>query len=170
MTLPDANTVIAIAACVTAVIALVAAVVSIWQAHFTTRVQALLHFDSSWSSDSMRATRRKAASGLLKGEPNADVDRVLDFLETLAGIFVKRRGVFCSRVIPDDWARRTFYWVAVCYWSKSRDYIETVRRKATERQAWKDLCELMPRWTAAEGNEPPTAQDIDGFLDDEKKA
>jgi hypothetical protein len=159
----------AVAACVAALIAVVAALISIWQAHYTTRVQVLLQCDSSWMSDAMRATRRKAATSLHKGEPTADVDRILDFFETIAGLFVKRHGLFCSRVLPDKWARHTFYWVAVCYWSKSRDYIEAVRQRETERDAWKDFSDLMPRWVAAEGG-PPTQKDIDDFLDDEKRA
>jgi hypothetical protein len=163
----DTDNIMALAACVTAFIALVAAIISIWQAHFTTRVQALLQCDSSWTSDSMRATRRKAAASLLKGQPTADVDRILDFFETIAGLFVKRHGLFCSRVLPDKWARHTFYWHAACYWSKSRDYIDTVRQRPTEQAAWEDLCELMPRWIAAEGGSP-TPKDIDDFLADER--
>ena len=165
----DANTIAAVAACAAVIVALIAAVISVWQAHFTTRVQALLQCDSSWMSDTMRASRRKAAASLLKGKPSADVDRVLDFFETIAGLFVKRHGLFRSRVIPDRWARHTFYWYAVCYWSKSRDYIDTVRLRATEQEAWADLCELMPCWIAAEGG-APTPKDIDSFLEDECSA
>jgi len=161
----DSDHIMAIAACVTAVIALVAAAISIWQALFTTRVQALLQCDSSWTFDSMRATRRKAAASLLKGQPTADVDRILDFFETIAGLFVKRHGLF--RVLPDRWARHTFYWYAVCYWSKSRDYIDIIRQRPTEQTAWEDLCALMPRWIAIEGG-PPTPKDIDDFLADER--
>ena len=163
----DANTVTAIAAIATAVIALFAAAIAIWQVRFTTRVQALLQCDSAWTSDTMRATRRKAAASLLKGQPTADIDRILDFFETIAGLFVKRHGLFCFRVLPDHWARHTFYWHAVCYWSKSRDYIDTVRQRPTEQAAWEDLCGLMPRWIAAEGGSP-TPKDIDDFLADER--
>lgn len=162
----DANTITAIAACAAALIALVTAVIAIWQSHFTTRVQALLLCDSSWKSDAMRETRRKAASSLLNGKPSVDVDRVLDFFETIAGLFVKRHGLFQSRVLPDRWARHTFYWCAVCYWSKSQDYIDSLRQRPTEHDAWKDLCDLMPSWINAEGGSP-TPKDIDDFLIDE---
>jgi hypothetical protein len=165
----DANTVAAIAACAAALIALATAIIAIWQVHFTTRVQALLQCDSSWTSEAMRATRRKAAASLLKGESSVYVDRVLDFYETIAGLFVKPHGLFCSRVLPDRWARHTFYWSAVCYWSKSRDYIDTVRLRPTEHDAWEDLCDLMPRWINAEGD-APTQKDIDDFLADERSA
>jgi hypothetical protein len=117
-------------------------------------------------ADSMRVVRRRAAASLLQAAPDANVDRVLDYFETIAGIFVKRHGLFRSRVLPDCWARHTFYWYAVCYWSKSRDYIGSVRARPTEENAWKDLDELMPRWIAAEGG-PPTQTDADGFLSDE---
>ena len=163
----DANTVTAIAACVAALVALVAAIIAIWQVRFTTRVQALLQCDGTWTSETMLVTRRKAAASLLKGKPNPDVDRVLDFFETIAGLFVKRRWFFS--VIPDDWARHTFYWHAVCYWSKSRDYIDIVRQRPTEHAAWEDLCSLIPRWIEAEGG-PPTPKDIDDFLADEQSA
>jgi hypothetical protein len=157
----DANTIAALAACVAALIAVIAAIISIWQTRFTTRVQVLLQRDSSWMSDALRSTRRKAAAALLQDEPTTDVDRVLDFFETVAGIFVKHH------VLPDQWARHTFYWSAVCYWSKSRDYIETVRQRQTEHRAWEDLCSLMPHWIATEGGSPPTPKDIDDFLADE---
>jgi hypothetical protein len=165
----DANAIAATAACAAALIALATAVISIWQVRFTTRVAALLQLDSAWGSETMLATRRKAAASLLKGEPSADVDRVLDFFETIAGLFVKPKSLFRLRVIPDRWARHTFYWTAVCYWSKSRHYIETVRQSPTEKDAWEDLCSLMPCWMAAEGG-PPTAEDIDDFLRAESTA
>ena len=161
----DSNTVAAYAACVIAVMALFAAAVAIWQAHFTTRVQALLQLDSSWMSDAMRDARRKAASSLLKGETSVDVERVLDFFETIAGLFLKPHGIlfFRSRVLYDHWTRHTFYWYAVCYWRKSLDHINAVRQRPRERGAWENLCDLMPRWEAAEGG-APTAGDIDEFL------
>ena len=159
----DMSTVIGITAIV---IALLTAGILLWQTRFATRVQALLQCDSEWRSDKMCSIRRKAASALLSGESTADVDRLLDFFETIAGLFVKRHGLF--RVLPDRWARHTFYWPAVCYWSKSRDYIDDVRSMPTQQAAWKDLCELMHRWTACEG--APSAEDVQTFLTDEKNA
>lgn len=161
----------AIATCVAALIALVTAVIAIWQVRYTTRVQVLLQCDSSWTSDAMRTTRRKAATALLKGKPTVDVDRVLDFFETIAGIFVKRHGPFgiFPSILPDKWAQHTFYWHAVCYWSKSCDYIESVRQRSTENAAWEDLCEIIPQWISAEGVSP-TPKDIDDFLADEQSA
>jgi hypothetical protein len=163
------NLITLIATCVTAGIALVAAIISIWQAHFTTRVQALLQVDAVWTSDLMRANRRKAAASLLADSPTAELDRILDYFETIAGIFVTPHGLFRSRVIPDSWARHTFYWSAACYWTASREYIKEVRQKPSEQDAWKDLDELIPRWIKAEGS-APTEKDIGGFLDDEQNA
>ena len=165
----DVNTIAAIAACAAALIALAAAVISICQAHFATRVQALLQLESAWTSATMVATRQKAAASLTKGEPSAEVDRTLDFLETVAGLFVKPHPLWRLRVIPDRWARHTFYWAAACYWSKSCDYIKTVRERTTEQEAWEDLCILIPRWIEAEGG-PPKLEDIEGFLTDESSA
>ena len=55
--------------------------------------------------------RCNAATGLLENEYNADVDSVLDFFEGLAGIFLKPHGwgPFRTSVLPDKWARHTFY-------------------------------------------------------------
>jgi hypothetical protein len=88
---------------------------------------------------------------------------VLDFFETIAGIFVKGRWP----VIRDQWAHHTFYWYAVCYWSKSRPLINKTQQNKTERNAWIDLDELMPRWIQLDGGEAPTQEDIDDFLESE---
>ena len=156
-------------AAIAAVLAFGALVISVWQARFTTRAQALLQLDAAWTSESMRATRRKAATSLLRGEATADVDRVLDFFETVAGLFVKPHGIwpFRSRVLPDRWAHHTFYWHAACYWSKSRDHIDSVRQRPSEEAAWEDLCDLIPRWIASEPA-APTPKDIEQFLEDER--
>jgi hypothetical protein len=160
----DSNAVAALAACAAAVIALVTAGVLIWQTYFGARVQAFLQLVGSWESESMLTVRRRAAKSLLAKVRNPDVDRVLDFFETIAGLFCKPRGVMRFRVIPDDWARHTFYWYAACYWGKSRDYIDAVRQRPTGQAAWEDFCDLIPRWIAKEG--APTPQDIEDFLAD----
>ena len=150
-------------------IALLALWVSIWQPRYITRVQVLLQLDSTWTSEAMCRTRRKAATALVNAKPTADVDRVLDFFETIAGLFVQRHWWWplSSRVLPDSWASHTFFWHAACYWSSSRDYIEEVRQRSTERESWEDLCELIPRWIKKHG--APTPKDIEAFLEDEKK-
>ena len=117
----------------------------------------------------MLKTRRRAADSLLNGEDSSDIDTVLNFFATIAGIFVKG----WWPVIPNKWAHHTFYWDAVCYWSKSRTIINTTQQSKTERNAWKDLDDLMPRWIKFDGGDPPTQEDIDGYLKgerDEKKA
>jgi hypothetical protein len=149
--------------------AIAAAFIAIWQARFTVRVQTILQLDKSWASDSMRAARRKAAGSLLFGKPDANVDRVLDYFETIAGIYAKPHRLFRPSVPPDNWARHKFYWYAVCYWSKSREYIDAVRQRPTEGAAWENLCDLMPRWISAEGG-PPTQKDIDDFIANERSA
>ena len=155
----------AIATSFAALIALAAVFVVVWQTRFTTRVQTLLQCDARWFSEEMRATRRKAAGSLLREEPSPDVDRVLDFFETIAGLFVKPHGFFRTSALPNSWARHSYYWDAVCYWTKSRDYIDTVRARPSEKAAWEDLDALMRRWVAEEGG--PTSTDIDLFLHDE---
>jgi hypothetical protein len=170
MRLFDTSVIGEIGVLVAAIAVVIATVIcaSIWQARFTTRVQVLLQCDIRWSSTDMRKTRHKAAVSLLGNKPTVDVDRVLDFFETVAGLLIKRRGLFGLRVIPDVWARHTFYWCAVCYWSKSHDYIAAVQQRSTERDVWKDLCALIPLWVEAEGGDPPTPKDIDDFLNDER--
>ena len=165
----DWSMIASIAAVISALAAVVAALIAIWQARLAARVQVLLQYDAYWTSESLRSARRKAATSLLRKEPSADVDRILDYFETIAGIYVKPHGLFRIRVLPDRWAHHTFYWYAVCYWSKSRDYIESVQSRKSEERAWKDLCSLMPSWIKADGG-PPTEKDIDDFLEDEKRA
>jgi hypothetical protein len=159
----------AIAACIAPVAAIGAVTVSIWQAYFTTRVNALLQWEAKWTSEPMRSTRKQAAASLLAGEepPNRHVDRVLDFFETLAGIFLKPNPPFDVPIISDDWARHTFYWDAVCYWTKCQSYIATVHKLETSSNAWEDFLKLMPRWIARSGG-PPSNDDIDGYLEDER--
>ena len=143
----------------TALIALFAALVSIWQTRYTTRVQALLQLDGTWSGASMCGARKRAAASLLNGDPTADVDRVLDFFETMAGIFLKHR------VIPEEWARHTFYWGAVCYWLKAKSYMNEVRANPAESEAWKDFCELMLKWAQKESL--PEEGLVRAFMEDE---
>jgi hypothetical protein len=156
----DPNLIVAGAAVVTAAAAVIALGVSAWQAHFTTGVQALLQLEARWSSGQMLKTRRSAAASLLNGKPNSDVDTVLDFFESIAGVFVKGRWP----IIRDQWVWHTFYWYAVCYWSKSRDLINATQQSKTEHNAWVDLGALMPRWIKLDGGEAPTQENIDSFL------
>jgi|ERR1700719_3193758 len=164
----DSNTAAGIAAWVVALAAIAAVAASIWQAYFTTRVSALLQLEAKWTSTEMRNTRKHAARSLLNGEnpPSRHVDRVLDFFETIAGIFVKPNPPFDLPIIPYDWARHTFYWDAVCYWTKCQSYIASVRENEAPHDAWEDFLKLMPTWIALEGG-PPENDYIDGFLEDE---
>lgn len=86
----------------------------------------------SLDANTIAAIAACAAASLLKGESSVHVDRVLDFYEPIAGLFVKPHGLLRSHVLPDRWTRHTFYWSAVCYWSKNRDYIDTVRQRPTD--------------------------------------
>jgi hypothetical protein len=158
-----------IALWITAVGASAAAVVAMWQAYFTMKVNALLHFEARWTSKEMRRTRRLAAISLLQGDdpPSRHVDRILDFFEALAGIFLKPTLPFDIPIISDEWARHTFYWDAVCYWTKCQAYIEQVQKEEPPNDAWEDFHKLMPQRIRNEGG-PPTNESVDGFLEDER--
>jgi hypothetical protein len=158
---PSFEKLTAYASLLAAGVALVTAGILVWQTMFTTRIQTLLQCDAAWSSSDMRATRRRAAAALLNGKPDADVDRVLDFFETITGIYSKPNALGIS-ALPDSWAEQTFYWDAVCYWTKSRSYVNSVRAKPSEHDVWDDLAERMPRWIAEEG--APRPADVDEYL------
>ncbi len=156
-----------------AILALFVSVLSAWQAYRTTSIQALLQLDNIWHSDYMRASRKRAAISLTKDDPDADADRVLDYFETIAGIFVNQPKIFSWLpfklwpVIPDKWARHTFYWICACYWMASEDYIKTVRGSSIiQKTTWEDFSNLINKWITIEGK--PAAEEVKEFLSDEQ--
>ena len=160
----DAGTITAIFTAVAAVAALASVMAVKRQTRATLQVQSLLQLDDRWWSGGMRETRKAAAKALLEKKYDSSVGRVLDFFETLAGLFVK------GKVLSNEWAHHTFYWYAVCYWSKSRDPVKSLNLTPSEKRAWEDLDEMMPKWIdydVKQGGARPTDDDIDNFLQEE---
>src|SRR5712692_4358377 len=137
---PDAGTITAIFTAVAALAAFASVRAVKWQTRATLKVQSLLQLDDRWWSDGMRKTRKTAAKALLEKKYDPSVGRVLDFFETLAGLFVK------GKVLSNEWAHHTFYWYAVGYWSKSRDPVKSLNLAPSEKRGWEDLDEMMPKW------------------------
>ena len=140
---------------------LITAIVAIWRTRFTTRVQVLLQCDNSWAS--RRDARRKAATALLAGSPTADVDRVLRFFETLAGIFVKPRGVFRDRILPG------FLGVSTPSTGRRRAIGGRVmttslacRSGGPSQMLGRNSVRLMSRWTPTAGG-VPAEKDLESF-------
>ena len=149
-----------IATSVAALAALATAVIAIWQTRVTTSVQTLLTLESRWTADAMIKWRSKAAHSLLAGNPGVEVDRILDFFETLFGIFVRKK------IVPADWINHTFFWDAACYWIKCKDHVKMVQSAPSEADAWKDYGAAMAKWIGAEKH-PPTDEDARKFMVDE---
>lgn len=133
----------------------------------TMGVDALLRLSEEWSSPRMTRKRRRAAKALLDGNPDSNVDDVLDWFETVA--LLVRRGGF-----DEEFTWHTFYVWMAHYWVAAQDYIRDVQED--ERGiTWADFSELMPRLFAREaGTEKwtpadvyPSLTNVREFLEDE---
>ena len=94
----DWSAVAALAACATAVAALIVALVVVTQmrqdaarVQFNTGLDSLWHFDAQWNSDGMLDARSAAAAALLDGRPTHDIDDVLDFFDQTGAAHEPRR-------------------------------------------------------------------------------
>jgi hypothetical protein len=133
----------------------------------TMGVDALPRLSEDWNSSRMLGMRRRAARALLDGNPDSNVDNVLDWFETVA-LLVKRGG------FDEEFTWHTFYVWMAHYWVAAQDYI----RDTQEEEGgitWADFSDLMPRlfareagtedWTAADVY--PSLTDVQEFLDSE---
>jgi hypothetical protein len=166
----------ALAACLTAVVALATAVVIFRQVRldtqrilFNTALDSIWRFDTQWNSDAMADARSAAAASLLDARPGRDVETVLDFFDQIA--------LLANRTALDDemvWYQ--FYWPMANYWGASQDYVHQVSRDDPLR--WEQLAAVMPRLVAIEARRrkraaeaaTPTAAQIKDFLNTESEA
>jgi hypothetical protein len=133
----------------------------------TMGVDSLLRLSEDWNSPRMTRIRRLAAKALLDGNPDANVDTVLDWFETVA--LMVRRGGF-----DEEFTWHTFYVWMAHYWVAGQDYIRDTQADEGEI-TWGDFSKLMPRlfareagsekWTPAEVY--PSMGDVQTFLEDE---
>lgn len=160
----------ALAACVTAVAAMVVAVAVVSQVRretervlFNTGLDSLWHFDAQWNSDGMMDARSAAAAALLDGKPSHDIDDVLDFFDQLA--LLLNRGALDEEMVGYE-----FYWPMANYWFASQEYIRQVRRDAPA--TWERLAAVVARLTTIESRRRrqtaeavvPSKQQIGEFL------
>lgn len=130
-----------------------------------TIVETMLRLDEAWQS--LSSTRRYAAKQLLDKTPAAELERVLDFFDTI-GLLVRRE------VLDEEFAWHTFYWPAGNYWSASHDYVRMVQREEGGA-TWQDLHHLIPRLQAIEARKSscpqaeifPSKEQTETFLNDE---
>ena len=144
----DWSALAALAACVTAVAALVVAITTASQVRqetqrvlFNAGLDSLWHFDEQWNSDGMMDARSAAATALLDGRPSHDVDEVLDFFDQVA--LLLKRGALDEEMVCYE-----FYWPMANYWFASQEYIRQVQRDAPA--AWEQLAGTVPRLAAIE--------------------
>ena len=120
----------ALAACVTAVAAMVVAVddrlagsPETQRVLFNTGLDSLWHFDAQWNSDGMLDARSAAAAALLDGRPSHDIDDVLDFFDQIALLSI-------VAALDEEMVCYEFYWPMANYWFASQEYIRQVQREA----------------------------------------
>jgi hypothetical protein len=124
-----------------------------WQARllrFSLQVQSLLAIEKRFTERDYRRSRHHAARQLQQNRPEADVDEVLDFLDTL-GLLVRRRALD-----PEMVWHAFFYWVDG-YWRAAADVIQRERQK--NPRVWEDLPRLYESLLAIENQRgvPPRA-------------
>lgn len=160
----------ALAANVTALAAVVMAVMTFWfvrqetqRVVFNTALDSLWHLDAQWNSDSMIDARSAAAAALLDGQHTREVDAVLDFFDQTA-LFLGRGA------LDEEMVWYQFYRPMAHYWFASQDYVRQVQRGDPTR--WQQLASAMPRLVAIEaqrgkrsvGDAVPTSAQIREFL------
>ena len=166
----------ALAASLTALIALATAVMIFRQVHkdtqrilFTTALDSIWRFDTQWSSDSMADARSAAAASLLDARPGRDVEVVLDFFDQIA-LLVNRQA------LDEEMVWYQFYWPMANYWAASQEYVHEVERDDPLR--WEQLGSVMPRLVAIEARRRkhtaeqavPTPAQIKDFLTGESES
>ena len=165
----------ALAASLTALIALATAVMIFRQVRkdtqrilFNTALDSIWRFEAQWNSDDMADARGAAAAALLTGQPNRDVEGVLDFFDQIA--LLVHRGALDEEMV---WYQ--FYWPMANYWFASQAYVHQVERDDPTR--WEQLGAVMPRLVAIEARRHkrtaeqavPTPSQIKDFLTTESE-
>ncbi len=166
----------ALMASLTAVVALVTAVMIFREVRIQTRrilatsaLDSIWRFDSQWGSDDMADARSSAAASLLDGRPGRDVEVVLDFFDQIA-LLVNRQA------LDEEMVWYQFYWPMANYWAASQDYVHGVERDDPLR--WEQLGRVMPRLAAIEARRRkhsaeqavPTAAQVKDFLTSESES
>jgi hypothetical protein len=172
----DSSTITAWGTTFLAVIAVVAAIISVMamrrqskQTKIAIEVDVLLRLDEEWRCSRMIGVRTAAASALMWGHTNSSVDEVLDFLESIA-LLLKRD------VLDEEITWPTFYWPMANYWLMAQQYIEQVR-KDEGVATWGDLGDAVARLRKVEalksglhgGQIRPRGEQPVHFLSDESK-
>ena len=170
----DWNAVAALAGSVTAVAAIVTALVVFRQVkqearltRYAVGIETLLRLDDNW--DDLAVIRAHAAAEIQVGKPNRYVVQVMDFFDTVGKL--TKNGVLDRELV---W--HTFYWPMSNYWAVCQDFVrETQSEEGTA--TWEDYCEIMGemRSTEAERSKRPLAaigpskDQVAEFMTDERR-
>jgi hypothetical protein len=123
-----------IIASIAAVVAAVAAVISIImegkRSRFNFGIELLLKLGDRFNSTAMIETRRRAATAILSGSFDNNVNDLLDFIETIG--YLLQCGALDKKMVWEEF----YYWI-FHYWYATRSYIE-IERKKTPTQ-WENI-------------------------------
>ena len=141
-------------------------------------VDALLRLDAHFNSPDMKATRKKAASYLLRQRFNPHsalsdenkcriaLDDLLDFFEGIAFLSMRK-----GTPDPESVWCFFFHWIDHYYWA-AKDYIEQAQK--TDPLRWRDFVDFRKHLVSIENKhrkkyEPPDKDQLRRFLEDEAK-
>jgi hypothetical protein len=156
----------AVASAVAAIVAAVNVVLQNRNARRNRSVDLLLKKEAEFDTERMHMVRAAAAKAILAGANDSEyIDRVLDFMESVAGLVID------GDLEADKVWRSFYYWFSHYYYAFS-DLIADARNK--DRSVWCDLVELQARIERLQikrGNPltRPLKPDIMRFLESESK-
>ncbi len=126
------------------------------------RVQIAIELDKEFDSAEMHRARRTLASQLRKKQTVTET-RVLEFFDKV-GMYMRQQRVDQETVYSafSYWAER--------YWAASQDYVKKFREEERDEGYYRDFEELygeMLNAGAKDRHKPPSAKQIQDFLEDE---
>ena len=108
-------------------------------------IDLLLKKEAEFDSERMQKTRSKAAKALLEGENSSiEIDRVLDFMESVAGLVMQDD-------LAGDHAWSTFYHWFSHYYYATYEYVKSARSE--DISIWCDLIDLHERMEGIQRNQ-----------------
>jgi len=122
-----------LASLVIAIVALLIVIRENRRSKFLFGLKVLMEVNDYFQSDTMLETRQKAASALLNGSYDDNVETLLDFIEVV-GYLSKQHAIKIEFI----W-NNISYWI-IRYWYASKEYREKERQKFPKR--WDNMASL----------------------------
>jgi hypothetical protein len=172
-TLVDWNAIAALAGSVTALAAIVTALIVFRQVkqearltRYAVGIETLLRLEASW--EDLARIRAHAAAEIQAGKCGRYVVQVIDFFDTLATLTKKQ-------VLDKDLVWHTFYWPMANYWAVCQDFVRETQN-GEGAATWADYCEVMNEIKATEAERSrrslaeigPSQGQVNEFMADEK--